>query len=86
MKPIIGFPKCGAEFEIDEPLKSAPAVVNPQSVKKALETAVAAIYFNDSSDYEGALWDIVRHLDFATAELLADDEKKAYDTICGEAG
>lgn len=33
-----------------------------QPVAHVLHEAVAAIYFDDSSDFKGALWKIVRHL------------------------
>lgn len=49
------------------------------NVSLALHEAVAAIYFNDSSDYETALWGVVKHLDPKIAELLEEDEKKAFD-------
>jgi hypothetical protein len=39
---------------------SAPAI--PEGHQKALRAAVSAIYFNDSSVYESALYSVVRHL------------------------
>lgn len=45
---------------------------------EALKAAVAALYFNDSSDYKSALWEIVRHLSPDMAQLLEKDESRAY--------
>jgi hypothetical protein len=51
--------------------------------KLALEKAVKAIYFNDNSDYEGYLWEIVRLLGGEKAvDLLKKDERKAYKKYC----
>lgn len=36
----------------------------------AVKLGISAIYFNDNSDYQGALWDIVRLLDPQAASLL----------------
>ena len=48
-------------------------------VGHALGEAVAAIYFNDSSDYLCALWTIVHDLGGEDAvKLLETDEKTAY--------
>ena len=53
--------------------------------KLALEKAVAAIYFNDNSDYEGYLWEIVKILGGEKAvKLLEKDENKAYKKYCEE--
>ena len=41
--------------------------------KEALHIAIAAIYFNDSSDYESALWSIVKEL--GGEEAIKDLEK-----------
>ena len=52
-------------------------------VKKALSEAVAAIYFDDNSDYGNALWGVVAALGGPEAcELLENDEKAAYDKYC----
>ena len=51
---------------------------NPD-IKKALGEAIAAIYFNDNSDYLGALWDVVKALDTEAADLLEMDSSAAYD-------
>lgn len=45
---------------------------------KALQAAVAAIYFADSADYKSTLWEIVRHLSPAMAELLEKEESRAF--------
>ena len=45
---------------------------------EALKAAVAAIYFNDSSDYESALWTVVRELCPQMAELLEANPGGAY--------
>lgn len=50
-------------------------------VTSALDAAVSAIYFADSSDYLGYLWSVVRHLDPNIAELLERDERAAYDVV-----
>lgn len=51
----------------------------PPNVAEALHAAVAAIYFDDSSDFRGALWNVVRALDPKIADLLENDESAAYD-------
>lgn len=53
--------------------------VIPDGSKEALSEAVAAIYFDDSSDYFSALWSVVRALSPEMAELLANNEKAAFD-------
>lgn len=45
---------------------------------QALQKAVAALYFADSSDYKTALWDVVRALSPDMAKLLEQDEAKAF--------
>jgi hypothetical protein len=45
---------------------------------EALKAAVAALYFNDSSDYESALWTVVRELCPQMAELLEANPSGAY--------
>ena len=47
--------------------------------EQALHAAVAAIYFDDSSDYKSALGTVVRHLDPALAGELLGHPKAAYD-------
>lgn len=46
---------------------------------QALYTAVAAIYFADSRDYRGALWNVVRHLSPMMADELISNERIAYE-------
>ncbi len=46
--------------------------------REALKAAVDAIYFNDSSDYLTALWDVVRSLSPEAADLLENDEGAAF--------
>ncbi|WP_414492019.1 hypothetical protein [Stenotrophomonas maltophilia] len=45
----------------------------------ALHAAVSAIYFDDDSDYQGALWNVVRALDPVVAGLLERDPYAAYE-------
>jgi len=50
------------------------------NTKEALSIAVKAIYFDDSSDYLSALWEIVNILGGnEAAELLENDESKAFE-------
>jgi len=57
--------------------QNSPAV--ERRVRHALGEAVAAIYFDDSSDYLSALWAIVRDLGGDEAVNLLDaDERAAY--------
>lgn len=51
------------------------------SAPDALREAVNAIYFTDSSDYFSALWSIVRFLSPETADLLAKDERAAFERV-----
>jgi hypothetical protein len=44
-----------------------------------LHEAVAAIYFDDNSDFEGALWNIVRHLAPDLVGMLETNPKRAFD-------
>lgn len=49
-------------------------------VKAAIAKAVAAIYFDDSSDYSSALWGIVKDLGGEElATLLEEDESAAHE-------
>ncbi len=57
----------------------SPKTTGKQRRKKALAYAVAAIYFNDSSDYGLALWEIVDTLDEEACTLLAKDEATAFE-------
>lgn len=60
------------------PATSAAALSNVQ----ALHAAVAAIYFDDNSDFRSALGAVVRHLDPALAGELLGSPKAAYDEAC----
>ena len=52
-------------------------------IQKALKEAVKAIYFDDSSDYGSALWNIVDALGGKEAiYLLEEHSEKAYDKYC----
>jgi len=54
-------------------------VNNPYGIDKALAVAVAAIYLNDSSDYETALWQVVKNLGGEEAvDLLESDSEEAF--------
>jgi hypothetical protein len=48
---------------------------------RALDAAVAAIYFADSSDYETALWQVVKYLKPDLVDLLQSDESGAYEQV-----
>ena len=50
-----------------------------KNIREALGKAIAVLYFDDSSDYSGALWKIVELLGGEEAvDLLANDERQAY--------
>lgn len=52
-------------------------------VKTALIEAVAAIYFDDNSDYASALWEVVKSLGGDEAVmLLGEDGAAAYKKYC----
>lgn len=54
--------------------------------KAALKEAVAAIYFDDNSDYLPALWSIVKRLGSEyMATQLEENEQAVYDQVCKEA-
>ena len=54
-------------------------------VKKALSEAIAAIYFDDNSDYSAALWTVVTALGGEdVANLLEKDGAAAYKKYCEE--
>lgn len=59
-----------------------PAAGVLQGWRKALHAAVAAIYFDDSSDYRSALGSVVRYLDADLAGELLSSPKAAYDKAC----
>ncbi|WP_164079710.1 hypothetical protein [Stenotrophomonas maltophilia] len=52
---------------------------SPGGQGDALHAAVSAIYFDDGSDYQGALWNVVRALDPVVAGLLERDPYAAYE-------
>jgi len=52
----------------------------------ALWEAVAAIYFDDGSKYEGALWNVVHRLSPCTWNLLKSDPKAAYNSMATQQG
>ena len=56
-----------------------PSVAVPDDVAKAIEYAVSAIYFADSSDYLTALWSILRTLSPEIAALAESDGKSAWE-------
>lgn len=53
---------------------------------KALRAAVAAIYFDDSSDYQSALWEVARTLNPEIAALLEHDPEAAMQATSAEVG
>ena len=52
---------------------------SPGGQGEALHAAVSSLYFDDSSDYQGALWNVVRALDPVVAGLLERDPHAAYE-------
>lgn len=46
----------------------------------ALQAAVAAIYFDDGSDFKSALFEVVQALDPALAKMLEDNPQQAHKT------
>ena len=50
-------------------------------IREVLATAVAALYFDDNSDFRGALWHIVQTLDEDLADLLESNPQEAYNKI-----
>jgi len=59
--------------------------IEKPDVKKALSEAVAAIYFDDNSDYSSALWQVIAALGGNEAiELLEEDGNAAYKKYCNE--
>ena len=47
-----------------------------------LDVAVAAIYFDDNSDYRTALYEIVELINSEACDLLEDDPEAAFQTYC----
>lgn len=70
---------CGAEITGDslqealELWNSRAPLKDKKALLKALRPAIAAIYFDDGSDFESALWETIRNLDPALAEALEKD-------------
>jgi len=53
------------------------------AISKAMSSAVAAIYFDDGSDYGAALWSVIKALGGQeAADLLEEDEHAAYKKYC----
>jgi hypothetical protein len=63
------------------PLPEAGSAAPAGEVERdaALNEAVAALYFNDNSKYEGALWNIVYQLSPSIHEILQIDPCSAYN-------
>lgn len=85
------------QLEWDEPCAALPVVSPaaavgavqapvvrevPDGRVKALHAAVAALYFDDSSDFRSSLGAVVRHLDADLAGDLLCHPKAAYDKAC----
>jgi hypothetical protein len=49
------------------------------AAREALAAAAKAIYFNDSSDYERALWTVVRSLAPELRQVLENNPRAAFD-------
>lgn len=60
-------------------LQAGNSPETPDGSEEALSEAVAAIYFDDSSDYCSALWSVVRAISPKIAELLESNERAAFD-------
>jgi len=61
-----------------QPPQPSQDAVDAPAIAEALKSAVSAIYFDDSSDYRSSLWDVVRSLNPAIAELLEENPSAAY--------
>ena len=59
---------------------------NKDGVLSALKEAISAVYFNDNSDYESALYSIICHLGGDKARMMIDMglERDLYREYCGE--
>lgn len=55
--------------------------INPSQsdIHKALDAAVAALYFSDSSDYKSALYSVMRSLSPDIASLFESSESDAFN-------
>lgn len=63
---------------------AAPERAEQAAAKRAVRAAVAAIYFADNSDYLSALWDVVRALRPDLEDMLARDERAAFEAVQDE--
>jgi hypothetical protein len=61
--------------------EGVPEVVNALQVSEAIHAAASAIYFDDSSDYEKALWSVLRQLAPDFADLLEANPRAAYELL-----
>ncbi len=83
--------RCARTFGRQWPRTTEPLTVSDKSnrlvhmanVEKALAAAVAAIRFDDASDYRSALWIVVEALGGSEcSELLADSPTEAWVKYC----
>jgi len=51
-------------------------------IDNALDKLVAAIYFADNSDYLSAMWEAIQELDEEAANLLEENQGKAFAKYC----
>lgn len=56
-------------------------IKEPPDVKAALKAAVEALYFDDNSDFQTALWQVVKALDKDLAYKLEHQPKAAYNAV-----
>ena len=78
--------KCGTDFKVVCPVcyPELPTE-DEEKINKALSKAVRAIYYEDSNDYDSALWAIVKALGgYEAVDLLEEDEESAYARYCDE--
>jgi len=72
---------CGLDKNVCRHLANV-TVCQSKCLKESRELAIAAlvsaIYFRDSSDFKGALWDALRFLDNDAADLLYESDEMAY--------
>lgn len=66
-------PRCIREVRMTRP--------SDGKISAAIKEAVTVLHLADSSDYKGALWDVIRSLDPQMAELLYHDEEAAYRLV-----
>lgn len=70
-------PKC----DLGNNPKFAKLFKEPPDVKAALKAAVEALYFDDNSDFQTALWQVVKALDKDLAYKLEHQPKAAYNAV-----